>query len=269
VSPAQIIQEYADRGYDVIVVSDHWALAHPDAEMFGKTLSIPGIELDCESPNRRSHGGWHILGIGVHTICPLKWNAQPQGLIDCIRDAGGLAVIAHPYWLGLSHGTLQSVEGYIAIEVYNGVCDWLNGKGLSAVQWDDLLQRGQAVTAIAVDDCHVPERDLGKAWTMIKAQELSEHGIKKALAAGAFYATRGPEIHNITVQGSSIEISCSPVTRINIVCSTWMGRTATAKPGEHLTNLTAVLPAGADYVRIECIDDQDRPAWSNAILLTN
>lgn len=266
-SPREIIRTYADFGYDVVVVSDHWAVGHPDVELIGGALSIPGIELDCGSHDQRSHAGWHIVGIGVHSTNPPKWGAGPQEFINWIREANGLVVIAHPYWLGLSHETLLSVDGYIAIEVYNGKCDWLNGKGLSAVQWDDLLQRGRIVSAIGVDDCHDPDRDLGKAWTMIKAEELSEQAIKEALAVGAFYATRGPEIHKIMLKDGVIGISCSPVERINVVCSTWMGQTVTAEPGKHLTNLTAALPPETDYVRIECIDSQGRPAWSNPIML--
>lgn len=264
-TPARLVWEYAQHGYDVVVIADHWAVAKPEAELPGNILFIPGIELDCDSPDHRTHAGWHILGIGIDAMHLPERGAGPQELLDSIRDAGGLVVIAHPYWLGLSHSALRSVDGYIAIEVYNGVCDWLNGKGLSAVQWDDLLQRGQRVTAIAVDDCHVLERDFGKAWTMIKARELSQEAVKDALLSGAFYSTQGPIIEDLRMRAGMLRLSCTPVVRINLVGATWMGRTATAKPGEYLTQFCAAVPVGSTYVRVECIDERGRIAWSNPI----
>ena len=63
-------------------------------------------------------------------------------MIGWITAHGGLAVLAHPYWSGLTYADLLQYEGHIGLEVFNTVCEGMIAKGHSSVQWDDLLSRG-------------------------------------------------------------------------------------------------------------------------------
>jgi predicted metal-dependent phosphoesterase TrpH len=81
---------------DVIAITDHdtidaalWAYEHRDCYRFD---IIPGIEVT-------SRAG-HILGLWVKTPIPAHMNLHDT--VAAIREAGGLAILAHPFHLHLA-----------------------------------------------------------------------------------------------------------------------------------------------------------------------
>ena len=52
------------------------------------------------------------------------------------------------------------------------------------------------------------------SWTQILAEELTYPAVIRALEEGRFYATTGPEITELTFDGSHVRIGCSPAQRI-------------------------------------------------------
>lgn len=273
-TPAEYAAWYREHGYDFVSVTDHWKRTDMSAFVDARFAWIPGVELDGRGAPGRVH---HVLGLGVDSLPPRKAAATLRRTVEAIRSRGGLAVVAHPYWSGQSATDLLAAGPAAAIEVYNGTCDARWGKGLAAVQWDELLQRGRMVWALASDDAHHrPDQgdDLGKAWVMVRAEALTAPTLLQAIAAGHFYGSTGPRIDGLQVvraesgdQGPLASVQCSPCLRVNFVCDAFLGRTVHAAAGELLTEATLRLHPAASYLRVECVDEVGRTAWTMPVAL--
>ena len=161
--------------------------------------------------------------------------AGAQWLIDAIREQGGLAILAHPYWSGLSLGDVQGLRDHLGLEVYNADTEVHIGRGNSQALWDDLLTRGLAPLAVAVDDCHRPGQDSLRAWTTVRAPDRAPESIMAALRAGHFYASTGPGILDVRWEpdaaagtddepaGGTVSVRCSPVRSVTLVADATKG----------------------------------------------
>ena len=260
--PEEMVDWHVTHGYDFLSLTEHRMRLDPAPYARDGLLLIPGIELDGHDP---ASSIYHLVGLGVEDSVEHNSDLSLQAAIDALRAAGGLAVLAHPYWSGQTSAHLLRVEGAWGMEVFNGVCQKGWGKGLSAVHWDDLLAAGKRLWGLAVDDAHghPPNGDLGRGWVMAKAEELSREAILTALEAGAFYSTTGPEIHDLRLEDGVIAIRCSPVEHIHFVCDWALGGAVHAWDSPPLTEAHFQLQnEGETYVRVECIDHQGRCAWS-------
>jgi hypothetical protein len=274
-TPAAYAAHYRGRGYDFAAVTDHWRLTDMGAFADRDFALVPGVEIDGHDPRSGMH---HVLGLGVDSVPPREAAASLQGTVDAIRARGGLAFVAHPYWSGQSGQDLLTAEGYAGVEVFNGTCAMRWGKGLAAVQWDELLHRGRHVVALATDDAHhrVDQGDdLGLGWVVVRAEALTPRAILAALAAGRFYASTGPEIHDLRVEpdpaggrGPVATVRCSPCRQIHFICDGPLGRTVNAEPGgPDLAEAALRLHRAASYVRVECVSAAGRTAWSMPVAL--
>jgi hypothetical protein len=140
-SPALLAAHYARAGFDVLAITDHWKIAA--AEVHG-IIVVPSIELNCVLPGARDG---HVLGFGVVAgageLRDLALGYPELGEIgEWITSRGGVAYLAHPYWSGVTPGTLELAESVTGIEVYNAGCQLEVGRGLSTVHWDELLEGG-------------------------------------------------------------------------------------------------------------------------------
>ncbi len=266
-SPEEMVDWHIAHGYDFLSLTEHRFRLESAPYSREGLLLIPGIELDGRDP---TSGIYHLVGLGVENSIRHNPGWSFQAAIDAIRAAGGLAVLAHPYWSGQTSTDLLTVEGAWGIEVFNGVCQKERGKGLSTVHWDELLAAGKRLWGLAVDDAHghPPDGDLGWGWVMVKAEELSQEAILKALEAGAFYSTSGPEIHDLRLEDGVVTVRCSPVEHIYFVCDWALGDAVHAWDGSPLTEAGFQLRnEGETYLRVECVDYRGRCAWSQPFYL--
>jgi len=266
-SPQEMVDWHAIHGYGFLSLTEHRIRLDPTPYARDGLLLIPGIELDGHDP---ASGRYHLVGLGVKGSVKHDSDLGLQAAIDGLRAAEGLVVLAHPYWSGQTSAHLLKAEGAWGIEVFNGVCHKERGKGLSAVHWDDLLAAGKRLWGLAVDDAHghPPDGDLGWGWVMVKAEELSQEAILRALEAGAFYSTTGPEIQDLRLEDGAVTIHCSPVEHIHFICDWALGGAVHAWDGPPLTEAHFQLRnEGETYLRVECIDHQGRCAWSQPIFL--
>lgn len=185
--------------------------------------------------------------------------------LSLARKAGGEAVLSHPYWSGLTIDHLLSVRGNIAIEVFNATCTRF-GKGFSSVHWDDLLNQGRMIPAIAVDDTH-RGRDIFMGWTMIRAESLAIAAVMEALRTGCYYASCGPVIEDFRIEDGKVFLRCSPVAEVHFVCSSWRGHSVYADGGEDLTSAEFTLKEKAGFVRVEVVDRRGNRAWTNPLMV--
>ena len=260
-SPEACVAFYRSAGYQVLAITDHDHVTSIGAPP--GMLLLSGIEFG----GGRSRQGttYHVVGLNVRARGKVKPNdsAGGQELVNMVREDGGEAFIAHPYWSGLMAEDIAPIRGCFAIEVYNTGCDIEILRGFSQVHWDDLLTLGHDFGAVAVDDGHRHPTDHGGGWTMVRAEELSAEAVMDALVKGRYYASIGPEILDIAVSGGKVRVETRPVASIAMVSAPGQGDRRFAAPGESITGAEFTAPE-ARYWRIEVMDAVGKVAWSNA-----
>jgi hypothetical protein len=276
-TPRDLAGHYARAGYDVLAITDHWRISG-DHSVDG-ILVVPSVELNCILPGARDG---HVLGYGVEAdeseLDELtKEHADLVAIADWIEAHYGVAFLAHPYWSGVTPGTLELPDNVVGIEVFNAGCELEIGRGLAAVHWDELLESGRLCPAIATDDSHHPGFDSDLAWTWVKAAELSRAAVLEALATGSAYSSSGPRIHDVHLEDGAVEVRCSPCRAVTLVsgrttgASVNVGRLGYRHHGRELERNDAGLvvharldvPPSARHVRVEVTDAAGRKAWAN------
>jgi hypothetical protein len=277
-SAKSLARHYERAGYDALAVTDHWRITDAPHE---RLLVIAGVELNCILPGARDG---HLLGYGVaaheQELRELAGeHADLAMTADWVEAHGGVAYLAHPYWTGVTPGTLELPQNVAGIEVFNAGCELEVGRGLSAVHWDELLETGRMCPAIAADDSHHPGFDSDLAWAWVRVPERSHEAVLRALAAGTFYSSTGPRLLDVGLDGDAVEVRCSPCRTITLVsgratgAAVNVGRLGYRHAGRALecdrdglvVHAQLDVPASARHVRIEATDIAGRKAWANPL----
>ena len=267
-SPEETANWYKKRGYDFLAITDHWKISQIE-ESSSKFLFIKGVEIGVQKAELGQ--SYHLVCLDISDVSGLEEEVPVQEAIDIVKRKGGDVILGHPYWSFLTINDLILLKGILGMEVFNSCCDLGIGKGLSSVHWDDILIRGKRPLGFAVDDAHhftAEPFDAGKGWIMVKAETLNKENILQAIKEGNFYSSCGPVIKDITLEGNNIKVSSSPAKRINFVCNDAKGKVFRAEEGKFLNEVQFSFQNGVDYVRVECIDEKGKVAWSNPFFLT-
>jgi predicted metal-dependent phosphoesterase TrpH len=289
--PYTIVEMYKKKGYCFLAFSEHelftaWKEFNDD-----NFIIMPGIERSV--PKTGTRKCYHIHGIlgsseyiSSNKLTPLEhkervpvpqWNGKEtaQKIINELRENGNLVMINHPLWSYNELEDLVGLEGYHALEIYNHGCEVENKTGMATVYWDSLLRRGVRIWGIATDDNHNnnryedahPEWDSFGGWVSVKAEKLSQESIAKSLLEGRFYSSTGPEIYNYGIKDGIAFVECSPVQTIYFLSYEGRGESRRNKEGKPVTYAECTIDDKEKYVRIECIDEFGKTAWSNPMYL--
>lgn len=265
--PEQVIEFYRGQDYHFISFTEHRYLT-PSARVADDFLVISGIEFDAVDPEA---GLYHMNGIGMKSLPPYKFGevVPMNETAQMIREQGGKAFLCHPYWSCQVSKDLFGLKSCFGVEVWNGACEAWDCKGYSVVHWEDMLNSGLHIYGVGTDDCHwwPGRQDAGLGWVWVKAPELSEEAILEALEGGYFYASGGPTIEDIQIEGDEISVRTSPVKAIDIVGSfLFNSRRYLAEAGQTISE--AKLSGNISqtkYIRVACLDWEGNWAWSNPI----
>lgn len=250
--PQVVIDDYAARGYDFLMISDHDMLTAPSEFDDRGMVLIPGNEVTARGP--------HLL----HVNASERLEPQDrQRVIDAIHaDPAAFAVMAHPNWHPdfnhLPQISLEALQGYVGIEIYNGVIERLAGSSYATDRWDMLLGQGRRVWGFANDDSHL-DGDVELGWNVVQADERGVEGIVAALRRGSFYASTGVSLDSIEVDGDTIRIEAGEDVRFAVYrefqkrISTSIGTTL---------EFTAPSDDKLKYVRVEAHGARGRVAWT-------
>ena len=272
--PDMLVRHYEWAGYDVLAITDHWVrTVEPSTR---KLLVIPSTELNAVAARHDAH----VLALGVEADPePPDEFAPLDEVVAWIQQNHGVPYLAHTYWSGLRTSDWEACDGLFGIEVWNTGCELEIGRGNSSLHWDEALEAGRALFALATDDSHHPGYDSGFAWTMVRAAERSQAAVLDALRSGRFYGSTGPEIHHVEHDETSVVVRCSPAQSVTLVSSRHRGARANAGrlgyPNastilEHdsaglITACRLEKPPLAPFGRIEVCDPQGRKAWTNPL----
>lgn len=185
--------------------------------------------------------------------------------LNDVADGGFLINYNHPQW------SLQTRDDYIhlknihSIELINGACIFLNEN--TSLHYEQMLRAGMRVCPTGGDDTHSPEKT-GNGWTMIKAEELSYEALMSAYEKGYCYASEGPEILSLVLDGDKIKVKTSPAAAISLHCEGRYGQAVASRNETYTEAEFDYIPEkfGA-YFRIEVRDKYGYKAFSNAYFL--
>jgi len=274
-APADAVEAYRRDGYHVLAVTDHDQLFGPGDLDDPGLLLLPAQEVHING-NTDDGCAYHFVALGVRTHIPRP--GAGQDAVAAIRKQKGLAVLCHPLWSNMRQQEMDAITGCFAVEIWNGVCERMLGKGNSVFYWDSYLSRFDPVSlepggprrplwGIAVDDAHRYPDDLGQGWTWVQlprgGRRPSVSAVLKALREGAFYSTRGPRIETLTLEDGVLRVHTSAAVSIRFV-----GKGARVRhrvSGEHLKVAEYEIDGEERYIRIEVEDRGGRSAWSNPI----
>jgi hypothetical protein len=256
----EVVQVYADRGYDFLAITDHDRLISESElsqlDALGLIL-IPGNEISSDGP--------HI----VHVDAP-SWVAPDpdrQRVLDEVAAVGGFAVMAHPNWKErfdyCSMEQLAKWHGYTGIEIFNGVIGRLAGSPYATGKWDMLLSSGHTVWGLAHDDYHRPQ-DEARGWIVVSVAERTKKAVLAALRRGAFYASTGVAIERVDVDREIITVETADAHRI--IASVDYGRRVKEVDG---SSMSLEVPQSAGYVRFTCLGVGEACAWTQPFFLAS
>ena len=252
-TPQTVLDDYADRGYDFLVISDHDI--HTSLEDYA-TLDSRGMVLI--PGNEITRGGPHVLH--VNSDQKIEPHEDRQQVIDEVNGSHGFIIVNHPNWTTrFNHCPIEKMEewnGYIGMEIYNGVICRLDGSPYATNKWDILLTAGRRVVGFANDDSHA-DQDVGLGWTMACVRERTLEAVVEALLHGHHYASTGVNISGIHVDGTRIRIETENAQRI-VALQDIGKRLAVADDSA----IEVDVPEAAKYVRFECWGQGESFAWT-------
>jgi hypothetical protein len=265
---SELEQLYAGAGYDFLFRTDHWVCSDVastgDDRPSHSLLWLDGVELD----GRDNSGSmYHVVALGKFS--GLTREMGLQAALESARAQGAMLILAHPQWMG---NTFEEAcrWNFDAVEVYNHVCHWLNGKGDGAAHWNAALGYDPNTLAAAVDDAHIHADAPGwnGGWVMVNAPERSPQAITAALRAGNYYSSCGPAFHEIAYADGQVRLRTSPVQFARLVGPRWNGVRTGSFDGKLIEAATFALPEDWPYAYVEIEDAQGRRAWSNPLMNT-
>lgn len=299
-TPEQVKEVYKRMGYHVVAFTDHEVLldqTHLSDEHFlalnGVELGVNGrgtpdwanmetchINLIAVEPDNLKMVYWHrgeyTYAHAVEHVDEVEFYEDEQELErfytgKCIseimkrgRECGFFVVYNHPT------GSLENYSHYTnyhhmhAMEIYNGRCEY------NPRVYDDMLRAGEMIYCVGGDDNHNrPQLTSGSgySWTMIKAKKLEYRAITQALLDGHFYASQGPEIHELWLDGDQLHISCSEAVRIDFITDNRRSRHVYAPEGENITAADYLVKPDSRWVRVVVTDRHGKTASTNAYWL--
>jgi len=275
--PDKLVRHYEWAGYDVLAITDHWV--RTDVPSTDRLLVLPSTELNAQAGGPGEDA--HVLALGVE-LDPEKPSGEFASLeetVEVVHEQGGVPYLAHTYWSGLRPEQFEGCRGLVGIEVWNAGCELEVGRGDASLHWDETLERGSRLYAIAADDSHHPGYDSALAWVWARCQERSRPAVLEALREGRFYSSTGPVIRELTSESDHVVVRCSPATSVTMFAGRRRGARVNAGRLGYPHNASVLetnddgaitaarleRPPRAPYVRLEVVGAAGGRAWTNPL----
>lgn len=310
-TPEEVKELYKSMGYSVVAYTDHDILLDRSHLTDDDFLPLNGFEVEINSAVPGEHSCCHICAVALdrdNLIQPC-WNedylfanapkyanqvkfdaAKPKYIRrytpECIsemmqtfRDSGFFVTYNHPTWSNENYKQYSAYSGMHAMEMVNYGCVVYGYEDYNPRVYDDMLKCGKKIYAIATDDNHNafppenPKCDSGGGFTMIKAPSLAYADITNALLKGNFYASEGPEISELYIDGENLTVKCSPAQEIYLTSPSFYRQSVFADENGLLTSATfRVIPDWNktdefNYFRLTITDEKGNHATTNAYFI--
>ena len=306
-TPEEVKAAYVERGYQIIAFTDHEVcVAHPELrdESF---LPLTGYELSFNAWDEEK-----FLRKAYHLCCIAKdpdnrWQVydpeykggnaylyadqvvcdghETRGYsLETVNDViartnahGFLVTYNHPTWSLQEYPDYAGLKGLWAMEVYNNHCHRIGYDDDNSHIYQTLLKLGTPLFPLATDDFHrIQEHNfIAGGWIMVGAEELTYPSVITALEKGDFYASTGPVIQELSLEGTVLKLRCSAVRSVKIFTQSRHATELTHYDGTLLESGEFDLAPWLDYwkehgreeeafIRLLFIDEKGNKAYTRA-----
>ncbi len=284
-TPEEVKRVYQDRGYQIVAYTDHHHCVNHSDLNDEDFLALVGFEVDINQQSSRLTNAAKTYHFNLYDTDPAvpKEITQPQQryedigyinrYINEMAGRGFLVCYNHPYWSVQNYDDYKDLRGCFAMEIYNHGCELEGLYGYNPQAYDEMLRTGNRLYCVATDDNHNRAEPDSWYWdscggfTMIKAESLSYGAVIDALRRGHFYASTGPEIHEIYIEDGVLHIACSEVDKIYVLTEGRRCHIEVSEGGAPLRGASFRLNGQEGYVRVHCRDKNGNHADSNAYFL--
>ncbi|MCL2407422.1 MAG: CehA/McbA family metallohydrolase [Defluviitaleaceae bacterium] len=282
-TPTELKEAYKAQGYSIIAFTDHNNFMNHENLNDENFLTIDAVEVD----NYERGKPWPLTkvyhlnlyatrrGLSAPPPLPENYGDIPaiNKYIENATDTGFLVCYNHPYWSLQDGGDFTKLRGLFAMEIYNHGCETDGYHGYNPQAYDEMLRNGSKLFCVSTDDNHnrspegSPTCDSYGGFTYINCETLTYESVISALKSGDFYASQGPQIHEIIIDDArNVTVKCSPATDIVLFTA---GRNVYTKRGKDLIEATFKLADGDVDLYFRCMvrDKNHKDANSNAYWL--
>ncbi|MBR3836863.1 MAG: PHP domain-containing protein [Clostridia bacterium] len=190
-----------------------------------------------------------------------EWDVERiNELIALAKERGFFVTYNHPAWSFEDATRLTQYRGLDAIEIFNSGSFVQGYEDNTPIHYSTMARHGIRLFPVAADDNHNknpfdhPANDACLGWVQIKAEKLEYSSVMRALEAGEFYASTGPEIYDVWTEDGRIHVRTSSAKMIAINC---VGGRCSARHREDapLTEASFELVKERGGVRVAVYDD--------------
>jgi hypothetical protein len=249
----EIASWYEKAGYNFLLLSEHnnrisekKIFCHDEAAIPPAFIMLCGLEM---SKSR------HHTALGID-----KYIGDEKSLQDGVNKviaAGGVAILNHPQDPVMTAAKFIATKGLNHMEIVNG--GRLKDTPASEILWDSILSApdGRRVFAVASDDNHYKEANVGKGWIMVKAINLTPDAIEESIRQGFYYATTGVLLDDFSVEDKYVTVASQNGDTIRFI-------------GRNGTILKTITGSGGKYkikgnelyVRLKITNSEGKAAWT-------
>lgn len=220
--PKDVYAWYRSHGYQFLAITDHDNRVSPDTFAI---LEKPGFVIISGEEVTMNVGDKpvHVNGLCTQkTIGGGRFPTKRAALVHALESVhaqGGSALVNHPnFGWSLGIEDVREARGAEMLEIWSGH-PFVNTDGDAErpsheAIWDTLLDSGEAIAGVAVDDSHhlgmvkKPESAArpGKGWVQVFAPKPDRDAICEGLAKGRHYASSGVTLTRIRVTKDKLSV---------------------------------------------------------------
>ncbi len=256
-TPQEARDAYKAKGYSILALTDHSVMVQHQDLNLPDFLMITGSEVDTDdrwAPDgnvRKRQCHLCLLSkdpmrqwIPFQDPYPIPTSVPYQALnedggcsreyspenlnkviAECNRN-GMLVTYNHPVWSLERYPDYGPLKGLWGMEYRNSSCVAHGYDENNGWVYQDFCVQGNRMVPVCADDMHNPVHRtngypvLGEGFVMIGAEKLEYNAVFAAMEKGDLYASCGPQINSLTLEGDSLHITCSKAARIQLVSHT-------------------------------------------------
>jgi hypothetical protein len=244
---------YEKAGYNFLVLSEHndhlpekKVFCHDEASDPPKFIMLCGVEM---SESR------HHTALGIDRF--LIGEKSLQDGVNKVLNAGGVPILNHPMDPVMTAAEFIGTEGLNHMEIVNG--GRLKDTPASEILWDSILSAsgGRRVFAVASDDNHYKEANVGRGWIMVKAKKLTKDAIEESIKQGDYYATTGVLLNDCSVKRKMVAVNSQNGDTIRFIGKNGtVLKTVIGESGKYK------IKGNELYVRVKITNNEGKAAWT-------
>lgn len=253
-SPQEVKAAYREKGYSILCLTDHNVVADHSDMNEPDFLMLTGVEINTNQTGfHHRMPAYHLNLIAkephrlwqpFRKVDPLE-AAKPhvekaeiaymsnaydvEAVNAAIAEAnrqGFLVTYNHPGWSLQGYHDYAPLKGLWGMEICN-YGSMLTGYGdrENGMVYREFLNLGNRMVPLATDDCHKPN-GIGGAWVMVGAEKLEYASVIQALERGDLYASTGPDILELSLEGNTVTVRCTDARSVVLESNIRFARTA-------------------------------------------